>query len=98
MAGVAPEDIRARIATALSKIAARRSPEVTHNQVLMKWILKKGVFVVTTSTKVSRIHEYVATDNVSDLTDEEMVELEKYAWDVRRKVGFAPWLEQGMWA
>ena len=75
MAGVAPEDIRVRIAAALSKIAARRSPEVTHNQVLMKWILKKGVFVVTTSRKASRIQEYIATDNVSDLTDEEMDEL-----------------------
>ena len=75
MAGVAPQDVRTRIATALSKLASRRSPGVTHNQLLMKWILRKGVFVVTTSTKVSRIQEYVATDDVSDLTDEEMEEL-----------------------
>ena len=75
LAGVAPEGVRARIGTALSKLASRRSPEVTHNQVLMKWILRKGVFVVTTSTKVSRIQEYVATDDVPDLTDEEMEEL-----------------------
>lgn len=77
MAGVAPEELRARIGTVLTKLASARGPEVTHNQVLMKWILNKGVFVVTTSTKESRIKEYVATDDVKDLTDKEMEELKQ---------------------
>lgn len=76
-AGVAPEELRARIAPVLTRLASARGPGVTHNQVLMKWILKKGVFVVTTSTKESRIKEYVGTDDIEDLTDEEMGELKR---------------------
>ena len=70
-------EVRIHISDVASRIAAARGPEVTSNQVIMKWILMKGVFVVTTSSKRSRIEEYLRIDEVKDLTEEEMVQLKE---------------------
>lgn len=61
-------ETRLRISDAASKMAAVRGSEVTSNQIIMKWILMNGVFVVTTSSKRSRIEEYLRIDQVTDLT------------------------------
>ena len=79
MSAVAEDEVRGRITEVAVKIAQARGPQVTTNQIVMKWILKKGVFVVTTSTKRSRIEEYVRIDEVEDLSDEEAEQLQKAA-------------------
>ncbi|KAG1760296.1 NADP-dependent oxidoreductase domain-containing protein [Suillus occidentalis] len=45
---------------------------VTSGQVLNKWLLQHDILVVTTSTKVERVREYVDTCDVPELTTEEM--------------------------
>ena len=69
---VAPEDIRDRTSKAATSLASARGSGVTSNQIIMKWTLMKGVVVVTTSSKPSRIEEYVRTDDMPDLIGEEM--------------------------
>ncbi|KIK98728.1 hypothetical protein PAXRUDRAFT_133664 [Paxillus rubicundulus Ve08.2h10] len=59
------EQIRARLEI------TRGSP-VSEGQVLNKWLKQKGVLVVTTSSKAERIREYLDTENVPDLTAEEI--------------------------
>ncbi|KAF9218337.1 Aldo/keto reductase [Gyrodon lividus] len=59
------EQIRARLES------TRGSP-VCDGQVLNKWLKQKGVLVVTTSSKAERIREYLDTENVPDLTVEEI--------------------------
>jgi len=44
---------------------------VSTGQVLTKWILAKNAVAVTTSSKVSRIQEFLDTEHVPDLTAEE---------------------------
>ncbi|KAF9246141.1 NADP-dependent oxidoreductase domain-containing protein [Melanogaster broomeanus] len=59
------EQIRARLES------TRGSP-VSDGQVLNKWLKQKGVLVVTTSSKAERIIEYLDTENVPDLTADEL--------------------------
>ncbi|KIJ16762.1 aldehyde reductase [Paxillus involutus ATCC 200175] len=59
------EQIRARLES------TRGSP-VSDGHVLNKWLKQKGVLVVTTSSKAERIREYLDTENVPDLTAEEI--------------------------
>ncbi|KAG1861173.1 NADP-dependent oxidoreductase domain-containing protein [Suillus subalutaceus] len=60
----------------VEKIRARledtRGKPVTSGQVLNKWLLQHDILVVTTSTKVERIGEYVDTCDIPELTAEEM--------------------------
>ncbi|KAG0692579.1 NADP-dependent oxidoreductase domain-containing protein [Suillus ampliporus] len=60
----------------IEKIRARlestRGKPVASSQVLNKWLQQHGILVVTTSTKVERIREYLDTSDVPDLTVEEM--------------------------
>ncbi|KAF5330572.1 hypothetical protein D9619_005904 [Psilocybe cf. subviscida] len=50
---------------------------VNIGQVLTKWILAKGAVVVTTTTKVQRIHEFQDVENIPDLTPEEVEAIEE---------------------
>lgn len=59
------EQIRARL-------EKTRGAPVSDGQVLNKWLQQKGVLVVTTSSKAERIREYLDTQNVPELTPEEI--------------------------
>ncbi|KAH0827029.1 NADP-dependent oxidoreductase domain-containing protein [Lanmaoa asiatica] len=59
------EQVRARL-------EATRVFPVSDSQVLNKWLQQKGVLVVTTSSKVERIREYIDTENVPKLMPEEI--------------------------
>ncbi|KAG2144843.1 NADP-dependent oxidoreductase domain-containing protein [Suillus cothurnatus] len=64
----------------VEKIRARlektRGAPVSDGQVLNKWLQQKGVLVVTTSSKAERIREYLDTQNVPELTAEEIALIE----------------------
>jgi diketogulonate reductase-like aldo/keto reductase len=45
---------------------------VSDGQVLHKWLQQKGVLVVTTSSKAGRIREYLDTENIPELTADEL--------------------------
>ncbi|KAF9246140.1 NADP-dependent oxidoreductase domain-containing protein [Melanogaster broomeanus] len=59
------EKIRARLQS------TRGSP-VSDSQVLIKWLKQNDVLVVTTSSKAERLRGYLDTENLPDLTEEEM--------------------------
>ncbi|OAX38932.1 Aldo/keto reductase [Rhizopogon vinicolor AM-OR11-026] len=63
------EKIRVRLET------TRGSP-VSDGQVLNKWLQQNGVLVVTTSSKAERIREYLDTQNVPELTADELALIE----------------------
>ncbi|KAI6118852.1 NADP-dependent oxidoreductase domain-containing protein [Pisolithus croceorrhizus] len=63
------ENIRARL-------ARTRGSAVSEGQVLHKYYQQKGILVVTTSTKVERIQEYLDTENVPKLTPDEIGDIE----------------------
>lgn len=63
------ESIRTRLARA-------RGSAVSEGQVLHKYFQQKGILVVTTSTKVERILEYLDTENVPELTPDEIEDIE----------------------
>jgi diketogulonate reductase-like aldo/keto reductase len=56
----------------LDKLAKARGEEVTQNQVLLKWLQSQGVIAVTTSSKESRVKEYLAAQSLPELTDVEL--------------------------
>ncbi|KAF9469208.1 NADP-dependent oxidoreductase domain-containing protein [Collybia nuda] len=64
------------ISTIRERLERTRGKPVSSSQVLTKWILQKGAIVVTTTSKVSRIKEAIDTENVPDLTPEEIHALE----------------------
>ncbi|KAJ3753662.1 NADP-dependent oxidoreductase domain-containing protein [Lentinula raphanica] len=64
----------------VAKLAERLSKEsgttISSGQILMKWLFQKGVVVVTTSSKTSRMKEMLAVPSLPDLTPEEIVAIE----------------------
>ncbi|KAI9062561.1 Aldo/keto reductase [Trametes sanguinea] len=46
--------------------------QVTEGQVLGLWLRKQGIPQITTSSKLERVKEYIATQSLPDLTSEEM--------------------------
>ncbi|KLO16730.1 Aldo/keto reductase [Schizopora paradoxa] len=68
---------REKLMKVLDKFAASRSTaaqEVSQNQMLLKWLQYTGTIAVTTSSKESRIDEYLATGSLPDFTPEELSE------------------------
>ncbi|KAG8217876.1 NADP-dependent oxidoreductase domain-containing protein [Butyriboletus roseoflavus] len=59
------EQIRVRLETT-------RGAPVSDGQVLNKWLKQKNVLVVTTSSKAERIREYIDTENIPELTTQEV--------------------------
>ncbi|KAI9570448.1 NADP-dependent oxidoreductase domain-containing protein [Boletus coccyginus] len=72
------ERIRARLED------TRGSP-VSDGQVLHKWLQQKGVLVVTTSSKAGRIREYLDTEDVPELTQEEIELIETTGAKLHRR-------------
>jgi len=69
---------RQRLTDVLEKLAASRSyadNHATQNQIILKWLQNSNILVVTTSSKESRIKEYVATESLPDLNKGEMDEI-----------------------
>jgi len=75
--GEAEIPAREKLVNVLDKFAASRSTpsqDVSQNQILLKWLQHTGAIAVTTSSKESRIEEYIATGSLPDLTPEELKE------------------------
>lgn len=53
-----------------------RGSTVSEGQVLHKYFQQKGILVVTTSAKVERVQEYLDTENVPELTPDEIKDIE----------------------
>jgi len=59
---------------------------VTTGQVLSKWILAKKAVVVTTTSKVSRIQEFLDVEKIPDLTAEEVETIEAAGAKLHKRV------------
>jgi len=68
------------------RLEKTRGKPVTTGQVLNKWLLQKNVIVVTTTSKVSRIEELFDTENVPDLTPEEIKAIEEGGSKLHKRV------------
>ncbi|KAG5639783.1 hypothetical protein DXG03_003563, partial [Asterophora parasitica] len=77
------DDVLPRIRDRLEKT---RGHPVTSGQVLSKWLIQKDVIVVTTSSKVSRIKEFIDTESVPDLTSEEIHEIEETGGKLHKRI------------
>lgn len=65
------DEVRPKILAVIDKLAKARGAEVTQNQILLKWLQKRNILAVTTSSKESRVKEYASLESVPDLTDED---------------------------
>ncbi|KAL0570812.1 hypothetical protein V5O48_011148 [Marasmius crinis-equi] len=74
----------------LEKIAERLSKEagktVTPGHVLTKWQIQKGVIVVTTSSKESRIKETLDIPTLPDLTSDEITQIEQEGSKLHKRI------------
>jgi diketogulonate reductase-like aldo/keto reductase len=59
---------------------------VSTGQVLSKWILAKNAVVITTTSKQSRIQEFLDTENVPDLTAEEVDAIETAGAKLHKRI------------
>ncbi|KAN0079917.1 NADP-dependent oxidoreductase domain containing protein [Tylopilus felleus] len=80
------------------RLEKTRGSPVSDRQVLIKWLQQKGMLVVTTSSKAERIREYLDTENVPELTPEELQLIETTGTKIHRRVFPANWprCEKGM--
>ena len=65
------ESVRPKISAVLDKLAKARGDNVTQNQILLKWLQKNNILAVTTSSKESRVKEYLSAEALPDLTNED---------------------------
>jgi len=74
----------------LKSAAARLSKEtgttVTEGQVLQLWLKAKGIVAITTSSKASRVKEYLAAEALPGLTPEEINAIETESSKVHHRV------------
>lgn len=68
------------------RLEKTRGEPVTSGQVLGKWILQKGAILVTTTSKASRIKEFLDTKNVPDLTEEEVHVIEEAGEKLHKRI------------
>jgi len=68
------------------RLEKSESRPVTLGQVLTKWLRSKGAIVVTTSTKQSRIQEFIETINVPDLTPDDIKAIEEAGSKLHKRV------------
>ncbi|KAG6816537.1 hypothetical protein H0H87_005314 [Tephrocybe sp. NHM501043] len=57
--------------------AAAKRLGITPGQVIFAWVKEKGVVIVTTSSKKSRLEEYLAIGDLPPLTDEEIAAIDE---------------------
>jgi len=66
---------RQQLLGVLDELAAARSnggKKVTQDQTLFKWLQAKKILAVTTSSSAARLDGYIITENLPDLTEEEI--------------------------
>ncbi|PPQ89126.1 hypothetical protein CVT25_006498 [Psilocybe cyanescens] len=68
------------------RLEKTRGKPVTTGQILSKWLLQKDVVVVTTTSKLSRLEEYLDSENVPDLTPEEIQAIEEGGAKLHKRV------------
>ncbi|KAH7889387.1 NADP-dependent oxidoreductase domain-containing protein [Phlebopus sp. FC_14] len=74
-----------------SRLESARGSPVSEGQVLNKWLKQKGILVVTTSSKAERIREYLDTENVPDLTAEEIELIETTGAKLHKRFFTSTW-------
>ncbi|KAJ3986113.1 NADP-dependent oxidoreductase domain-containing protein [Lentinula detonsa] len=73
------------LANAAERLAKESGTAVSSGQVLSKWLIQKGVVVVTTSSKVSRIKEALSTASLPDLSADEISAIETEGSKVHKR-------------
>ena len=68
--------VRENIISTLTTIGSTRG-SATPNQILLKWLQSQGVIAVTTSSKESRLKEYIDAENLAELSEEELDTIRK---------------------
>ncbi|KAG6860950.1 hypothetical protein C0995_005614 [Termitomyces sp. Mi166 len=68
------------------RIQTTYGQSVTHGQILSKWLIQKDIIVVTTTSKVSRMKEFLATEAVPDLTAEEIQKIEEAGGKLHKRI------------
>ncbi|KAF9013966.1 NADP-dependent oxidoreductase domain-containing protein [Cyathus striatus] len=68
------------------RLEKTRGAPVTLGQVLTKWLFSKNAIVVTTTSKANRIKEFLDTENVPDLTPEEIQAIESAGSKLYKRV------------
>ncbi|KAF9562197.1 Aldo/keto reductase [Agrocybe pediades] len=76
----------ATLASIKDRLEKTYGKPVTTGQILSKWLLQKDVIVVTTSSKVERIQEFLETENVPDLTADEIGAIEAEGAKLHKRV------------
>jgi len=74
------------VETIRERLEKTRGKPVSTGQVLTKWIQQEGVVVVTTTSKESRLKEYLDTAEVPDLTAEEVTSVEEAGAKLHKRV------------
>ncbi|KAF5357922.1 hypothetical protein D9756_001431 [Leucocoprinus leucothites] len=69
-----------------ARLEKTRGAPVTEGQVLSKWILQKGAIVITTSSKMTRVKEFLDTEGVPDLTEQEVQEIDEAGSKIHKRI------------
>ncbi|KAF9061913.1 NADP-dependent oxidoreductase domain-containing protein [Rhodocollybia butyracea] len=73
------------LASAAERLSKESGTTVSPGQVLTKWLIQKGVIIITTSSKVSRIKESLAVPSLPDLTSDEISAIETEGLKVHKR-------------
>ncbi|KAK0240041.1 NADP-dependent oxidoreductase domain-containing protein [Armillaria nabsnona] len=60
--------------------------QISSSQVYTKWLIQKGILVVTTSSKAARIIETLKTPDVTDLTPEDIAAIEEAGGKLHKRI------------
>ncbi|KAJ2920894.1 hypothetical protein H1R20_g16199, partial [Candolleomyces eurysporus] len=74
------------LSTVRERLEKTRGAPVSAGQVLSKWILQKGAIVITTTSKQSRIEEFLDTEKVPDLTEEEIQSIDEAGSKLHKRI------------
>jgi len=72
--------------TIRERLEKTRGQSVTTGQVLSKWLLQKNIVVVTTTSKIERIKEFQDTENIPDLSAEEVKAIKEAGSKLHKRV------------
>ncbi|PFH54224.1 hypothetical protein AMATHDRAFT_135764 [Amanita thiersii Skay4041] len=72
--------------TIRARVEKTHGQPVSAGQILTKWILQKNAIVVMTTTKESRIKEFIDAENVPDLTTEEINAIEDSGSQIHKRI------------
>ncbi|PCH37782.1 Aldo/keto reductase [Wolfiporia cocos MD-104 SS10] len=79
------------LAAAATRLGKDTGKQVSLGQVLHLWLRARGIVAITTSTKETRIKEYVATAELPDLTEDELKAIDEAGSQMHHQV-FAEFL------